>query len=104
YLDDSFLEVIPYDNLLVLDISTIEDNLKETFPKIENIDVDVDNGDTVMVHIGERSAHSLWCIDREYESLFEEECYFADSEGLLYARAPYFSGTVYMKIYIPEYP
>ena len=101
YLDDTLLGVLPRDNVFILNTGAIQDHLQESFPKIEDIDVSIEDGENILVTIGERSVHSLWCIDKEYESIFDEECYFADSSGLVYARAPYFSGNVYMKFYIP---
>lgn len=88
------------DNLLFLNTHAVKKQIQATFPKIEDIDISVEGGDTLIIVIGERSAHSLWCINREYESVFDEECYFADTTGLLFARAPYFSGHVYMKLFI----
>jgi len=100
YLTGTFLGLIRKDNIFILNTSRVEKYLRITFPKIEDITVDIEDGDHLIITIGERSAHSLWCVDREYDSIFDEECYFADRDGLLYARAPYFSGNVYMKLYV----
>lgn len=103
YLREKFLGIIRKDNILLLSTLGIERRIKSNFPKIEEISVRVNEGDQLVITVGERSAHSLWCIDRPYESVFDEVCYFSDKEGLLYARAPYFSGSVYMKFFIkPE--
>lgn len=100
YLGGKKIGLIRNDNILLLPIATIERTLKESFPKIADLSVEIENGDELVVLIGERSAHSLWCIDREYESVFDQECYFADQDGKLYARAPYFSGNIYLKVFI----
>jgi len=101
YLGRTLLGILPRDNVILLSTDRLTQYLKETLPKIEHIEMSIENGNKLVVHIGERSAHSLWCIDRDYESVFDEECYFADQDGLLYARAPYFSGGVYMKFFLP---
>lgn len=100
YLSGKTLGLIRRDNILVLNTKKITKILQEKFPKIQELSVMIDNADTLHVTIGERSVHSLWCINRAYDSVFDEECYFSDSNGLLYARAPYFSGNVYMKLFI----
>lgn len=102
YKDERYLGIIPKGNILVMSTGDITRRLKEAFPTIEKIAVDIEDNDEVLITIGEREAHSLWCIDQEYEAFFEEECYFADETGVLYARAPYFSGNVYVKLYISE--
>ncbi len=94
--------LIPKSNILFLNVKKIQSLLTEAYPKIQDIDVKIDQGDILEIHLGERQAHSLWCIDKKYESVFDEECYFADQKGLLYTRAPYFSGNVYLKIYMEE--
>lgn len=102
YKQERYLGMIPKSNILVMSTGDITRRLQEAFPTIEKISVDIEGNDEVLITIGEREAHSLWCIDQEYEVFFEEECYFADKTGVLYARAPYFSGNVYLKLYIPE--
>lgn len=102
YKQERYLGMIPKSNILVMSTGDITRRLQEAFPTIEKISVDIEGNDEVLITIGEREAHSLWCIDQEYEVFFEEECYFADKTGVLYARAPYFSGNVYLKLYIPK--
>ena len=100
YLSEYLFAVLPRDNILILNTNEVQRRIEAAFPRIEDIDVTIEDGDTLSITIGERSAHSLWCVHRDYESVFDEECYFSDSEGLLYARAPYFSGNVYMKFFM----
>lgn len=102
-LQTKILGIVPRDNIFIFRRSALEAYLKETFPKINDISVDIDNAEDIVITIGERTAHSLWCINKKYESVFDEECYFADNSGLLYARAPYFSGNVYLKLFILPY-
>lgn len=103
YLDKKYLWLFPRSNVFLFNRNALENKLRESFPKINNINVSLDAAETIIISIGERSAHSLWCVNRIYENPFDEECYFADESGLLYARAPYFSGNVYMKIFIEPF-
>ncbi|MFT6361428.1 MAG: hypothetical protein ACJAV6_000266 [Candidatus Paceibacteria bacterium] len=99
YLAERPLGLLRRDNVIFLNTNKVQRSIKKALPKIEDIDIRIEDGDTLMVTIGERSAHSLWCLNKDYESIFDEECYFADQDGLLYSRAPYFSGSVYMKFF-----
>lgn len=102
-IDTKILGIIPRDNMFFFRNSFLESYLKKEFPKINNIEVSVDDAEDIIITICERSAHSLWCLNKEFEFEFNEECYFADETGLLYARAPYFSGNIYLKLFIlPE--
>jgi len=100
YLTQKNLMVFPQSNIFLFNGNILERRLTEQFPKISDIDVSIHNAEEIIITIGERSAHSLWCINQEYESVFDEECYFADQDGILYARAPYFSGNIYLKLFI----
>ena len=99
YLNERTLGFVRRDNILFLNTNKVQRTIKKELPKIQDIDIRIEDGDILMVTIGERMAHSLWCLNKQYESIFDEECYFADQDGLLYARAPYFSGNVYMKFF-----
>lgn len=100
FFTNKTLGVIPKSNIVFLRTETVEEILRAEFPKIKDLKVHIVDGDMLMVELGERRAHSLWCVEKEYEVVFDEECYFADNHGLLYARSPYFSGNVYLKIYM----
>lgn len=102
YLSQSIAGLIPRDNVLFLNTEKVSKIVQEAFPRINSLSVDLQKQDTLLITLGEKAAHSLWCIDKKYESEFDEECYFADETGLLYAQAPYFSGSTYLKLFIPE--
>ena len=99
YLSEYWLGIIPRKNIFFLGQATLRSHLITIYPKIYHLDIDI-NIDALTLNIEERKAHSLWCIDREYESVFNEECYFADQRGFWYARAPYFSDNVFLKVYL----
>lgn len=94
------LGLVRRDNVLLVNTKRIAEKLRAQYPKIQEINVAVEDGEEIIVILGERSAHSLWCINQPYESYYDEECYYSDRDGLLYARAPYFSGSVYRKIFV----
>lgn len=99
YLERKIIGVLPRNNVLLTNTKQIERNIKNTFPKIYNAKVLIKDGSKLIIEVEEREPHSLWCKDKNYESDFEEECYFADQRGFIYTRAPYFSAGVFEKIY-----
>jgi hypothetical protein len=99
YMTGSWLGIIPRKNLFFYGEAGLVNTLREHFPKIYNLDMST-HGSELDIIISERDAHSLWCVDRIYESPFDEECYFADQNGYWYAQAPYFSDNVLTKIYL----
>ena len=99
YLSHSWLGIIPRKNIFFYGNRSLEKSLRTTFPKIYTIDIGTHVSE-IDISIDERDAHSLWCVDKEYEVIFDEECYFADQEGYWYTRAPYFSDNVLTKIYL----
>lgn len=99
HLSGLWLQSIPRRNMFFYGSDLLESKLRDEFPKIYDIDIDTHVSELDIV-ITERDAHSLWCVDKEYERLFDEECYFADQDGYWYARAPYFSDNVLTKIYL----
>ncbi len=101
YLDEYWFWVIPKRNILFVIPRKLDERLKKEFSKIYKVDIDVDV-DTLRVGIEERTPHSLWCTNKEYTSKFNQDCMFSDQRGLLYARAPYFSDNVFLKIFVPK--
>ena len=99
HLSGSWMGIIPRKNLFFYGTSALSERLKTAYPKIYSTDIQT-HVNELSIEIHERDSHSLWCVDKEYESVFDEECYFADQHGLWYMRAPYFSDNVFSKIYL----
>lgn len=99
YLEGKYFGIVPRDNFLFFNTRRFTHALERKFSRLESISTNIEQGDTLVIIAGERLAHSLWCIEEGYESLFDEECYFADSRGVFYAQAPYFSGKTYFKVF-----
>jgi hypothetical protein len=102
YLNGSWLGIIPRRNIFFYQASNLQAMLENDIPKIYHSTIRNDGTDLVIT-IEERKAHSVWCVDTEYERIFDEECYMADQRGYWYDRAPYFSDHLIHKVYIaPE--
>jgi hypothetical protein len=89
-------------NSFVYPEKKIEKKLAEKYKRLKNITVEVDANDlkTMWITVSEYEGKYLWCGEKpaEEESVLQE-CYFLDSEGYIFDKAPYFSGEVYFKLY-----
>jgi hypothetical protein len=88
-ISSKYLYVFAKDNILLLPRSTIKKDLLDNFKKIEIIKISLGGLRDVEITIKERVQTALWCQDK---------CFFMDSNGLIFAEAPEFSGTPF-----PEY-
>lgn len=81
----------------------IYNSLLVTFPRIEKLSIYRDNLKTLHVDIFERTGSYLYCGATLPENKNEvgENCYFVNNDGLIFDQAPYFSGNVYFKFYLP---
>lgn len=110
-LQGSWLWIFPRTSVLLINDKVLERNLKQEFSRIENISVKRTNLHSIEATIKEFDAIYLWCIKsikKEEESDQSampahagqvDECYFMDKQGVVYSKAPVFSGTAYPKIF-----
>ena len=89
-------------NILIYPKERILKILQNEFPRIETITIEQVGVNDISIAITERMGVSLWC-GVEYPEPSESPCYFVDEKGYVFARAPYFSGTVYFKWYGPTH-
>lgn len=102
YMSEKRYFIFPRKNHFFLNTEKLENDLQTIFPRINTLDISlVKGGDILQVEIEERKAHSLWCNNREYESVLDEQCYYADQNGYIYSQSPYFSVNVFPKIFLP---
>ena len=99
YLDTKILWILPRDTVFLTNTHSIERAVNKKYPRIYNVETIIKKGTEVLVTVEEREPHSLWCKNENYESDFDEECFFADQKGYIYTKAPYFSEGVFEKIY-----
>jgi len=73
--------------------------LLERFPRLSSVLVSRVNVHTIAVSVSERKPYALWCGD-EYHAVQElSNCWFIDTTGFVFDRAPVFSVGVYMEVY-----
>ncbi len=84
--------VFPKTSVFLVSEHSLEDTLKVKFPRIETVSVKRSTFHSLVVTIKEYDAVYLWCTDTQ------NDCYFMDNQGVVYSKAPIFSGTAYPKI------
>jgi hypothetical protein len=102
-LQGKYLYLFAKKNTFIYPKSFIEHDLQKTFPRIENLSVKLEGVNTLKVTIGERVGSYLYCgasIPGEVMDI-GENCYFINYDGYIFDTAPYFSGNIYFKFYIP---
>ena len=82
----SYYFFIPKNSIIFYPKKVIEENLRISFPRIDTLDVNINNN-ILNIVIKEKSSFALWCG--------ANDCYFIDSTGFIFAKAPEFSGNVY---------
>lgn len=86
------LWIFPKTSIFLISEQGLEHSLQSAFPRIETVAVKRSSFHSLEVSINEFDALYLWCRHSV------EDCYFMDKKGIVYSRAPVFSGTAYPKI------
>lgn len=86
--------IIPNNNIFFMRKGFLHDVLLEAFPRIATLDVQRGNLRTLELEVKERPHAFVWCQDPTMSN-----CYFADDDGLLFAKAPYFSESVFLTFF-----
>jgi hypothetical protein len=95
-------------NLFIYPKTHIKQLIKQTYPDIETVDVARAGLHTLTVIIHDKIPSALVCAtlpDFNGNDLSLEDpgaCYFTDVTGLIFKKAPSFSGTMYNRYYIPD--
>ncbi len=97
-----YLRLFNRSNSLIYPIKKIRTDLLATFPRIETLSIYRDSLTTLHIAITERSGSYLYCGATVPEAPADigENCYFINSDGYIFDKAPYFSGNVYFKYYM----
>ncbi len=103
FLEGSYVYIIPKNNSIVYPKQALVEHIRNVFPRIEEITISRDGLSGLAIAIKERGFEALWCGP---EPRTEEVCYFVDSNAVIFAEAPQFSGDAYTVYYgpVPEEP
>ena len=101
-LSGKYLYLFSKSNTFIYPNKQIYKNLILKFPRIQSLSIKRDNLKTLDITIVERTGSSLYCGTNipEAQEDVGENCYFINNDGLVFDKAPYFSGNVYFKYYL----
>lgn len=90
-------------NTFILPETKIREDILEKFQRTEKLEIKRVGFRSLLITISERSGSYLWCgasIPTDSAKL-GDDCYFLNTDGYIFDTAPYFSGEVYFKFYVP---
>jgi len=108
------LGIIPNDSLIFFAKGDLRAAILQTFPRTRDVEVRRTNGNELAVFVKDRKPVALWCgdivpatvSDRFYlRTAVTEElwgvCYLMDRNSFIYAKAPVYTGDIYVRYYGP---
>lgn len=92
--------VFPKSNIFLYPRTATENAIKSALARVSAASVSSADLSTISIEIRERHPDALWC-EGEYDphDPVPHPCYFVDSDGLIFAEAPLFSGNVFVRYY-----
>jgi len=100
-IDNKYLWLFPKDNIFIYPKARIKKDILTTFKRVYYIKVNTIDLTSIVVTIKERDPYAIWCGESisDNENAISDTCFFMDSTGFIFARAPNFSDNVYLTIY-----
>jgi len=101
-LSGNYFFLFSKSNVLLTSRKDIKKELMSTFRRIGSVEFDSSDLQILKITIAERSPKYTWCgniLQTEPEIPEESRCEFMDIEGYVFDKAPYFSGSAYLKFY-----
>ena len=89
-MEGRYLWLFPKTNIFLIPKDKILAELPEEFKRIKKISLDKKYFGAIAVKIEERNNAVLYCE--------KEDCAYADENGFVFEKAPYFSGAVFLKL------
>ncbi|MDP6387712.1 MAG: hypothetical protein QGG63_00280 [Candidatus Pacebacteria bacterium] len=92
--------LFPKSNILLYPRSAVGAALLEEYKGIKEVNIEVEDLESITVNIEERKPFALWCGEN-YKVIVEDEdkCYFLDESGFIFTEAPHFSGNVFFRYF-----
>ena len=87
-ISGKYFKIFSKRNIFLYPKAGLERDLLENFSRLQVASVSFKNLNSIEVKVAEREPLAVWCFS---------ECYFIDAQGVIFAPAPTFSGTVYIK-------
>ncbi|MCE9644067.1 hypothetical protein K8Q93_02420 [Candidatus Parcubacteria bacterium] len=97
-ISGSYFYLIPKSNILFYPRAEVEAAIAAAFPRVEKVEVGKRDLTAITVSVAEKRPYALWCGEA-YSSADGGRCFFLDKNGQVFAKAPDFSGVVFMRYY-----
>lgn len=105
-LDGKYMNIFSRSNFLIYPVNKIEKYIPQVTAKVMDASVSLDGLHTIEIKITNREPDAIICaslpesLETDAEST-DIDCYLADKNGLIFDKAPLFSGVVYDRFFIP---
>ena len=90
------LRYIPRSSVIAVSTRSLARSIEAAFPRFETVSVSRRGAHTLQVSATEYKSKYLWCKDAEAS---DAHCFFMDTQGVVFAPAPVFSGSIYPKLF-----
>jgi len=99
-LEGKYFFLFPRTNTFIYPEKEIETSVLSSFRQIESVDLVRTNFQTLSMEVEEQSPYALWCFQEILETeKVQDICYFLNREGLVFSKAPNFTGNVFFRFY-----
>ena len=95
-LEGKYFGLFPKTNIFIIPKGKILAEIPQELKRIKNISIEKKYFSAIAVKIEERSNAALYCET--------ENCAYADENGFVFEKAPYFSGAVFLKLIDQRWP
>jgi len=99
-ISGKYFKIFPRNNSIIFPRKSIGARVAGKYRRIADIDVSFDSLHSIKIEVRERDPEGVFCEGIvSTETLGEESCYFLDSDGYVFSKAPRFSGSLFFKFY-----
>lgn len=98
-LKGNYLLMYARENSYLFPERDIEEGILQEFPRLKDVQVEKMDNHTLLVSVVERKPFVLWCGAEYLHTKVLDDCWFIDTTGFVFERAPIFSTGVYFEVY-----
>jgi len=93
-LVDYYAWLIPKGNIIWYRSSDLENKIAKAIPRLSSVESQRISHDTIRITVDERRPFGVWC-----DKSTPENCFLIDARGLIFDKAPFFSGQLFFRFY-----
>ena len=103
-LSNSFWKGIPQKSIVLIPVDQIKKDILEKYPKIKDVHITRKLPNILNIQINQRENIGVWCqIEKEEEKKINQ-CFYFDSEGIIFQDAPLIKGSLILNVYGTKSP